>query len=516
MAGAKTTIIRFTVTILAGALVMAAFAPPSAAKPLLALYDLLSADDSSRSILPESNQWLKSYLRDLGKVDVIQVRADMTSVKRAISEGLITAEQVTRVQDPSERQKIAAAIGADYALGGAIALKDGQVSLAVELLDVKSGKKWPGTSSVSVTGVDPVKSLTNGIQSATNTVVAQLSGEALQTLPKTTAEATPPVENNTDDSTAATNNGEAARRAQQGKQMLERGNVAGAIYELRRAVQSDPQNPDYRIMLARAYMQRNMYDEALAQLTRVTDADPSNLEALKTMAEVYDAKGTPTETMALYQKLIAQKPEDAKLRSTLGDLLWKKARIDDAIKSYEAAAALDPKSVDVHDKLARCYAAKSQFIDSTKQLDLIATLDPKPDPATVAARYSGLMTVAETEIKSISNQFDQGATAYANEEHTREQYYEMIRGLTVRADTLTKFLDKVTVPPGASAAHAHRILACSLLSQAGDSLAAYLETNKADNQTESQLYLNEAKKELSLAAGGTLPAPAPATTEDGG
>jgi tetratricopeptide (TPR) repeat protein len=257
-------------------------------------------------------------------------------------------------------------------------------------------------------------------------------------------------------------------------------------------------------------MQRNMYDEALAQLIRVADSDPGNQEALKTIAEVYDAKGTPLETMALYQKLVAEKPEDAKLRAALGDLLWKKAKIDDAIKSYEAAEALDPKNIDVHDKLARCYAAKSQFDNSVKQLDLIATLDPKPDPATVVARYSALMAVVENEIKSISSQFDQGATAYANEEHTREQYYEMIRGLTARTDTLTRFLDKISTPPGSATAHSHRILACSLLSQAGDSLMAFLETNKPDRQTESQLYLSEAKQELSLAAGGAKPAPTPA------
>jgi tetratricopeptide (TPR) repeat protein len=501
------------VVVLAGALLASAGAR-GMARPMLALYDLLPADDASKAILAESNRTLKSYLRDTGKVDVLQVRSDMPSIKRAIAEGAITDEEVTRLQDPSVRQKIAKAIGADYALGGATAVKDGQVSMAVELVNVKTGKTWQGNSNVKISGGDPAKSLTNGIQSATNTVVEQLSSDALQTLPKTTV-APPPVENTPDEATTtATAAGDAPARFERAKQMLEQGNVAGATYELTRAIDADPQNPDYRMLLARAYMRRNMYDEALAQLKRVTDADPNNQEAVKATTEIYEAKGTPTESMELYQKLITQKPDDPKLRISLGDLLWKKAKIEEAIKSYEAAEALDSKSVEVHDKLARCYAAQSRFDDSTRELGLIATLEPKPDPTTVSARYSDLMKVVENEIKSISSQFDQGAKAYANEEHTLEQYYEMVRGLTARADTLTKFLDKVTVPPASVSAQSHRILACSLLSQAGEALMSFLETNKTDHQTESQLYLSEARKELSLAAGPAVAAPK-ATADSG-
>ncbi|MDO8586356.1 MAG: tetratricopeptide repeat protein [Armatimonadota bacterium] len=481
--------------------------PVGASRPLLALYELLPADDSSKSAVADGTKFLKTYLRDLGKIDVVQVRSDMTSVKLAIAEGSVTQEEVSRLSDPDIRQKLAKALRTDYALGGAISLNGDQVSLAVELVEVQTGKKWQGVANISIARSDPAKSQTNAIQSVANTVVQQFNSEAFAALPVTTPAT---VEDTTPQPTAS--NSEPDQRAQRARQLLDSGNVAAAIYELRRATQSDPQNPSYRLLLAKAYIKKNMYDEAMRELNRVAQLDPNNDEVWQTAAELYEAKGTPGETITLYERMILKRPEDPRLRIKLGDLLWKKAKIDEAIKNFEAAAALDPGNVEVYDRLARCYAAKSQFDDSLKQLDQISKIETAPDPATVAARYSALMVVIEGEIKSLSSQFDQGSKAYQNEEHSREQYYELVRGLTGRADTLTRFLDKVTSPPGTAAGHAHRVLACSLLSQAGTSLMSYLETNREERQTESELYLNEAKKELALASstGFTPPPKTPA------
>lgn len=485
-------------------------APAYAARPVLALFEMLPAEGTDRSIADDGGRYLATYLRENGKVEVFQVRPDIAPLRRGIAEGRLTESDLSNMADPTVRRKVASEIGADYSLSGQISLAAGKVVLAVELADSKAGKVWKTSTQAESSGTDVATGLTNALRSTTNTVVEKLSMEVFAALPQVVEK---PAAERLTDPTAVTD-ADTARRIERANNFMLSGNTAAAINELRRGVNNDPRNPTLRILLAKAYAKRGLYDNATRELNEATRMAPDSDAVLQATAELYETTGSSQDTITFYEGQIAKKPDNVKLRVSLGDLLWKKARVDDAIKRYEEAAALDPKNVNIQDRLVRCYAAKSQFKESLKHLEIIAKLEPTPDPAKVAERYSALMVVVEAEVKSISTQFDQGAKTYEDQEQTREQYYNLVKSLTLRSDTLAQYLDKVTAPQPLSSAHSHRTLAVSLLSQAGTSMMSFLESNSSEQQNEATLYLSEAKKELSLAALPPAPkiSPTPAPT----
>jgi len=484
---------------LAAALLLLLQLRAMAAGPLVALFNVIPVEGASQSMADDATRLLKESLRTSGRVSVLQIHSDLPSLRRAVSEGRVTTDELTKTAEPSVRIKISDLVGAQYCLSPGISLKDAKLTMAVELLETKSGKKWYESSQTVLSAPNSTMQLTNALQSVTATVAGQLNNNAFSSVPGTpepqaVQPTTAPVSPNVIDKS------DPSAHAQRAEDMLRSGNIAVAIYELRRAVQSEPKNAKWRMLLAQAYIKRGLLDDALRELNRVVQIEPGNEEALQKIAEVYELQGTPGEMTAFYQQQMQKKPKDVNLRLSLGDLFWRKAKVDEAIKMYQAAANIDPNNVAPLDRLARCYATLSQFDESLKCLEEIARIEKTPDPAVVLDRYAGLMPVVEAEIKAISNQFNQGAEAYERQQHSREQYYEQVRELTSRSDRLTNYLDKIPVPAERRASYSHRVLACSLLSQAGASLMVYLETNSEARQSEAKLYLSEAKAELLLAA----------------
>ena len=483
---------------LAAALAWLFQTPVTAARPMLAFFNVTQVEGASQAMADDATKLLRNSLRSGGKVDVLQILPDSPSIRRAVAEGRVTQDDLAKTMELSARTKIAKAVGAQYCLSSEVSLKGAKLSLATELLEVNSGKIWRESSEATVSASDSAVQLTNALQSIISSMAAQLNNNEFSSLPQTAQPQTSSPAT-TVASPDVTDKADPSARAQRAEESLKKGNIAGAIYELRRAVQSDPKNTKWRILLAQAYVKRGLLDDALRELNRVLQLQPGNEEAFQKIAEIYESKGTPGETLAFYERQIQKKPEDISLRLSFGDLLWRKAKVDEAIKVYGAAAALDSKNVAALDRLARCYAALSRFDESLKRLDEIALIETEPDPAVIADRYAGLTSIVEAEIKSISAQFDRGAMAFEKQEHSREQYYKQVENLTSRGETLTRFLDKVPVPAERRPSYSHRVLACSLLSQAGASLMAYLETNLETRQSESNLYLSEAKTELLLA-----------------
>ncbi|MDO8682383.1 MAG: tetratricopeptide repeat protein [Armatimonadota bacterium] len=494
--------------VLAALLILLVSPPGWAARPVVAFFDLAPVDEATAPIAEQATKTFKTLMRQGGRVDIVQVTPELPSVRLAVADSKITESELAKLSDPSVRQKLAPAIGAQYLLSGGISMKGDKITIAVELQHLQSGKKWQEAAEVTANGSDPTTSLNNGIMSAANTVSVRLNDGALAALPA--AMNKPATASKPSEILSAVEASEPKNRADLAKIYLAEGKTAAAITELRRAINTDPKNAELRLLLAQAYVKRGLFDDAMRELTRASQIDPGNEGVVKGLVQLYEAKGTPDEIIKVYQELIAKKPDDVRLRLALGDLLWRKAKIDDAIKVFEGVSTIDPKNTVAHDRLARCYAAKSQFTESLKHLDELAKLEPTPEPAVIAERYLALMIIVEGEIKSLSGQFDQGAQAFESEMHTREQYYELIRSLVSRADLLTRYMDKIPNPPEYVSAHGHRVLACSLLSQAGVSLLSYLETNREDRQAESQLYLSEAKKELTLASSKDVK-PAPQT-----
>jgi hypothetical protein len=291
-------------------------APAYAVRPILALFEVSPAEGTDRSIADDGGRYLATYLRENGKVEVFQVRPDIAPLRRGIAEGRLTESDLSNMDDPAVRQKVASVIGADYSLWGQISLTHGKVVLAVELANSKTDKVWKTSTQAESSGTDATTALNNALRSTTNTVVEKLSTEVFAALPQVVEK---PAAERLTDPTAITD-ADTARRIERANNFMLSGNTAAAIIELRRAVNNDPRNPNLRVLLAKAYAKRRLYDNATRELNEATRMAPDNDAVFQATVDLYETMGSLQDTISFYEGLIAKKPDNVKLRVSLGDL----------------------------------------------------------------------------------------------------------------------------------------------------------------------------------------------------
>lgn len=147
----------------------------------------------------------------------------------------------------------------------------------------------------------------------------------------------------------------------------------------RQAVERDPDNIAFRMLLADALVEQDKSDEALDQYMRILELDPDFHKAMLNAGNVYARAGDYEKAARWYRQAIRKAPEYARGRYNLAYALAALGRTEEAIDQYEATLAIAPGYRAARENLARLLVEKGDFARAIDHLRELVEADPR-DP----------------------------------------------------------------------------------------------------------------------------------------
>jgi tetratricopeptide (TPR) repeat protein len=276
-------------------------------------------------------------------------------------------------------------------------------------------------------------------------------------------------------------------------------------------VNADPADVALRVKLGEAYARKGMFREAEDELARAREAGADVTLIAAAQGRIQAMRSAETAARAIPPrpgsrvsmtngKSFNGAPATSIAKMVEGDKLWNSGKPDEAADAYKESVKLNPNDWRAHERLAVVDASMSLFGESRKALDELAKVQPKPPPSVVANRYEMLRGYFDKHFTALVRQYETTGADFEKKIITRESYYNAVKGLALRLESMASFLDAVTAPSAKKPAHLRRSLACGLMAQAASSLLDYLETNAAKSKTNAEIFANQAKSETQAAA----------------
>lgn len=487
-------------------------------KPSVLVFGCSVADGMDKSLGSTAAKAIRDYLRETGKVDVTIFDRENPSVQRAIMDKRLSEENIAGYSTRQERIEVARVLGFKYVAGGELSIKDDVVSLRMWMAEVGGKKGVWEASTGSLSSATGEFAHYNAIQTAASGLVIDITGRAFAQV-KADDTAAAVVEQGTSaiivDQPPAAAQPSAQEIASHAEQSLQSGNLALAIEQYQKAINADPANGSLRIKLAEAYARKGLYNEAYDELGRaqMVGADAAAVNAAKDRVEKIrsgtdvpskpapaaqpDKKPTEPTTPIIINRGSGKKSAIDKIVE--GDRLWKEGKPDEAAMAYKESIALDSADWRAHERLAVVNASMSLFNESRAALEQLKAAQPEPAAQIVANRYDMLRKAFDAVFAALLRQYDTDKADYEKKIITRESYYNTVKALSMRMESMTRFLDAVEAPEGKESALLRRSLASGLVAQAATSLLDYLESNGEKSKNNAQIFINQAKKEFETA-----------------
>ena len=515
----RTAVAIVIIVALVAALALSATAA-TAQRPVVLVFETAKGDGSDKKLASATTRAVRTYLRDTQRAEATIFNRESPTVLRAIMEQQLTADQVASYSSRAERLTVAKVLSYQYAAGAEVSVANGSVQVKLWMGKVNGGRRgaWEVVGS-ALPGGSSDRDLDNAMQCATSTAVREIERKALMEVPRITVlgAATP------DQSTAidaaeppAIDQPTADDYATMADEDLGAGNTALAIEEYSQAVNTDPTDPKLRIRLAEAYAHKGLFSEAYDKLGRAAmiGADAALVEAAKVRIEQIRAgQNTPARTQPDQppaQREPAPRPVGDRpinnaaapsvARMIEGDRLWNVGKPDEAAQAYRGSIKINPSDWRAYERLAVVTASISMFTQSREALDQLGLVQPDPPPQILANRYMLLRKAFVTHFAALLRQYDSENNDFENHTSTRETYYNAIKGLAIRLESMARFVDALTVPKTEERAHLHRSLACGLMAQAASGLLEYIEANAHHAKSNAQVFAAQAKREVETAA----------------
>lgn len=476
-------------------------------RPFMILFPVIAGEGASTEVGTETTQAIKTYIRQTGKADVADFDPESSLVIRALQENRIQSSDLVGSLTPDSRMKLGGLIGVPMVVSGDVSIKDDKVNVGMWVGDVQTKQIWKTAVAVVISdGGDRDRATSNALQSAVSTMVWQLVGDVLKNVkPNTSPTDTQQVET-PDTKTIEAEPVQAMDKAGaflgRAEEFEKAGDVANAVQEYRKALNADPKNIDIRLKIAMLYSKRKMYPQAIDELERAQQIAPTNEKVRTTLAQIYEERGTPAKAATVYVSQADKNPTDVNARLSAGDYYSKQNLLEESEKQYKLAVQAAPKSVEPHDRLAQLYASQSRFDDCCTELLQIQKIDTKADQKAIADRYDRYIAFADSKLKSLVDQYNSSSSDFDGHRMTREDYYVKIRQIGLDTEPITRLMEALSAPESSTAAHHHRMIGCSLISQAASHMLRYLETNKSQEMSSANICLSEARKHFSKASGG--------------
>ena len=146
------------------------------------------------------------------------------------------------------------------------------------------------------------------------------------------------------------------------------GRVASGVDHLRVAVEAQPDNTAFRVMLARALNDAGRPAEALDAATAPKDSSPAAIALWHTRAEAAQAAGNHAVAAEAWKILCAARPEDWRSWANYGEALAGLARWDEAANALRRAWTLNPNEISIQQNFSTALANAGFHDEAVDQL----------------------------------------------------------------------------------------------------------------------------------------------------
>jgi TolB-like protein/Tfp pilus assembly protein PilF len=125
-----------------------------------------------------------------------------------------------------------------------------------------------------------------------------------------------------------------------GMNRLARWDYATCLDELRKALDSSPQDALIQRFYAQAFSREGRWDEAVAEGKRAQELDPLSVETNRALGSIFYFAGRYEEAIDQYRKTIELDPKDARLHDFLADVYARKGMYSEAIAEQQKYLSL--------------------------------------------------------------------------------------------------------------------------------------------------------------------------------
>jgi len=146
---------------------------------------------------------------------------------------------------------------------------------------------------------------------------------------------------------------------------------------LARLVEVGGDSAEVHMLLGKAKLNEEAYDDAEKELSAAAEADPKLPFVHFNLGMLYSKKGDYERARAEFLKDIALEPDVAFNHSELGNAYFLTGNDAQAEKSYRQALQLEPRMLDAHLGLAKVYQREGENEKGLTELDAAAKLDPQ-------------------------------------------------------------------------------------------------------------------------------------------
>ena len=161
---------------------------------------------------------------------------------------------------------------------------------------------------------------------------------------------------------------------------LLQGRYEAAIKEIDKAIELDPNNPDYHNSKGVALAQLERYEEAIKEFDEAITLNPNNPDYHNNKGNALAQLERYEEAIKEYNEAITLNPNNPDYHNSKCVALYDLERYEEAIKEYNEAITLNPNNPDYHNNKGVALAQLERYEEAIKEFDEAITLNPNnPD-----------------------------------------------------------------------------------------------------------------------------------------